>query len=235
MDLHPVACPVLAPPTPGEPPRLLDRVRQAARTRGHSVPTTDLLVSWSRAFILFHNKRHPSELGLPEVTHFLEHVVKTAADPLPALCRPGWHSPCCTAACWRPTSASCRSPGRRACSINCAWRCASAIIRGEPKIVTSNGARRFILFHHKRHPRTMGAAEIEQFLTRLAVDGHVSASTQNQALNALLFLYGQVLEIDLGRLDAVRARRGQRLPLVLTPEEVARVLTQVLGAGCQSR
>src|SRR5437868_2080190 len=91
-------------------------------------------------------------------------------------------------------------------------------------------ARRFILFHGKRHPRDMGAAEVEQFLTHLAVHGHVSASTQNQALNALLFLYQQVLEIELGRLDAVRARRPKRLPVVLAPEEVAAVLGRVTGA-----
>jgi integrase len=72
---------------------------------------------------------------------------------------------------------------------------------------------------------------VGQFLTHLAVDGHVSASTQNQALNALLFLYKQVLEIDLGRLDAVRAQRGKRLPVVLAPEEVAAVLEQLKGAG----
>jgi len=89
---------------------------------------------------------------------------------------------------------------------------------------------RFILFHHKRHPRDMGAAEVEQFLTHLAVQAHVSASTQNQALNALLFLYKQVLEIDLGRLDAVRARRPKRLPVVLAAEEVAAVLGHVEGA-----
>src|SRR5947208_817142 len=91
-------------------------------------------------------------------------------------------------------------------------------------------ARRFILFHRKRHPRTMGAAEVEQFLTHLAVEGRISASSQNQALNALVFLYSQVLEIDLGRFDAVRARRGQRLPVVLSPEEVRIVLDQVNGA-----
>src|SRR5439155_19812221 len=64
----------------------------------------------------------------------------------------------------------------------------------------------------------------------LATAEHVSASTQNQALNALLFLYTQVLEMDLGRLDAVRARRGRRLPVVLTAEEVRLVLSQVAGA-----
>src|SRR5262249_9176180 len=90
---------------------------------------------------------------------------------------------------------------------------------------------RFIRFHGKRHPREMGAAEVEPFLTHLAVAGRVSASTQNQALNALLFLYKQVLDIDLGRLDAVRARRGKRLPVVLAAEEVAAVLDHVEGAA----
>ena len=76
----------------------------------------------------------------------------------------------------------------------------------------------------------MGAAEVEQFLTHLAVKGHISSSSQNQALNALLFFYSQMLEIDLGRLDAVRARRGQRLPVVLAPEEVRLVLVPIVGA-----
>jgi integron integrase len=76
----------------------------------------------------------------------------------------------------------------------------------------------------------MGAVEVEQFLTHLAVAGSVSASTQNQALNALVFFYGQVLEMELGKLDAVRARRGKRLPVVLTPEEVCLVLANVSGA-----
>src|ERR1043165_4099030 len=69
--------------------------------------------------------------------------------------------------------------------------------------------RRYILFHGKKHPREMGAREVEAFLTELAVVRRVSASTQNQALNALVFLYAQVLERDLGRFDAVRARRGR--------------------------
>src|SRR5262249_16991470 len=80
------------------------------------------------------------------------------------------------------------------------------------------------------HPRDLGALEVQQFLTDLAVRGHVSASTQNQALNALVFLYKQVLEIDLGRFAAVRARRPKRLPIVLAPEEVARVLACIDGA-----
>ena len=66
--------------------------------------------------------------------------------------------------------------------------------------------RRFILFHDKRHPDQMGVAEVEAFLTSLAVEGNVAASTQNQTLSALQFLYGKVLEIELGPVDAVRAR-----------------------------
>jgi site-specific recombinase XerD len=84
--------------------------------------------------------------------------------------------------------------------------------------------RRFILFHPKRHPRELGATEIEAFLTHLAVDGKVAASTQNQALAALLFLYQKVLEIELPALDAVRARRPKRLPVVLSIDEVRAVL-----------
>jgi integron integrase len=90
--------------------------------------------------------------------------------------------------------------------------------------------RRFILFHRKRHPQDMGLAEVNSFLTYLAVDAHVAASTQNQALSALLFLYGTVLEQPLGKLKGViRARRPTRLPTVLTPDEVRRVLTKLEG------
>lgn len=90
--------------------------------------------------------------------------------------------------------------------------------------------KRYILFHGKRHPREMGAQEVEAFLSWLAVEGKVSASTQGQALAALLFLYKQVLGVELPWLDeVVRAKRPQRLPTVLTPEEVARVLGNLEG------
>lgn len=89
--------------------------------------------------------------------------------------------------------------------------------------------RRYILFHHKRHPREMGATDIEAFLTHLAVDGKVAASTQNQALAALLFLYQKVLEIELPRLDAIRAKRPKRLPVVLSTDEVRAVLDRMTG------
>jgi len=76
-------------------------------------------------------------------------------------------------------------------------------IRTEDSYV--NWARRFILFHGKRHPRELGAAEVEAFLTDLAVNGQVAAATQNQALSALLFLYREVLQIELPWLDKVPA------------------------------
>jgi integron integrase len=90
--------------------------------------------------------------------------------------------------------------------------------------------RRFILFHGKRHPQEMGACEVEAFLTHLAVEGRVSASTQNQAKSALLFLYKEVLRTDLPWLDDVEsAKSGKRLPVVLTPEEVQRLLGPIDG------
>jgi integron integrase len=90
--------------------------------------------------------------------------------------------------------------------------------------------RRYIFFHGKRHPAEMGAPEVTRFLTSLAVEGHVAASTQNQALSALLFLYREVLGVALPWLDGiVRARRPERLPVVLTREEVRAVLQRLEG------
>jgi len=89
---------------------------------------------------------------------------------------------------------------------------------------------RFILFHDKRHPNDMGRAEIEAFLTHLAVDLNVAASTPNQAFSALLFLYRDVLHKDLdGPIDALRASKPKRLPTVLTKEETRRVIECMSG------
>jgi len=90
--------------------------------------------------------------------------------------------------------------------------------------------RRFILATGKRHPRTLGGEEVEGFLSTLAVQGRVSASTQNQALSALLFLYKEVLGIDLPWMEGiVRAKRPQRVPTVLSRDEVQRLLAQLDG------
>jgi len=90
--------------------------------------------------------------------------------------------------------------------------------------------RRFIFFHDKRHPNEMGAPEIEAFLTHLAVEGNVAASTQNQARSALVFLYREVLKLKLDDFDVPQlAKRPQRLPAVLTHEQALEVIAKMSG------
>jgi integron integrase len=90
--------------------------------------------------------------------------------------------------------------------------------------------RRFIVFHGKRHPKDMGEAEITEFLTHLAADRNVAASTQNQALSAMLFLYQQVLQRKIGFLDKIeRVTRPPKLPVVFTRAEAQAVLAQLSG------
>ncbi len=89
---------------------------------------------------------------------------------------------------------------------------------------------RFIRFHQLRHPAEMNSPEIESFLTWLAVEQNVAPSTQNQALSALLFLYRQVLQLELtGSIDAIRAQKDKRLPTVLTKAEVHQIFTHLTG------
>ncbi|GAA5483338.1 phage integrase N-terminal SAM-like domain-containing protein [Haloferula sargassicola] len=87
--------------------------------------------------------------------------------------------------------------------------------------------RRFVKFHGLRHPSGMGRVEVEAFLSHLAMDRKVSASTQSQALNALVFLFREVLKQPFEGVEAVRARRPHRLPVVLDREEVRRLLAEV--------
>lgn len=90
--------------------------------------------------------------------------------------------------------------------------------------------RRFIFANGKRHPRDLGAAEVEAFLSSLATDGNVAAGTQNQALSAILFLYREVLRVDLPWLKGVvRAKRPRRVPVVLSRDEVTRLLAAMDG------
>jgi integron integrase len=90
--------------------------------------------------------------------------------------------------------------------------------------------RRYVRFHASKHPRQMGAVEVTAFLSSLAVAGGVAASTQNQALSALVFLYAEVLDAPFDCLDGiVRARRPTRLPVVLTVDEVRRLLAELRG------
>jgi integron integrase len=90
--------------------------------------------------------------------------------------------------------------------------------------------RRFILFHHPHHPRDLTEGDVNRFLTDLAVNQQVSASTQNQALAAILFLYDKVLKQLLDRIEGVvRARKSKRLPVVLTPDEIRSVMAHLEG------
>lgn len=93
-------------------------------------------------------------------------------------------------------------------------------------------SRRYILFHGKRHPAEMGAAEVEAFLTHLAVKRRVSASTQNQAKSAILYLYKNVLKVELPWLaEVIQAKRPKRLPVVLTPGEVRELFMHMSGVS----
>jgi hypothetical protein len=179
----------MSPPIPPSPvgpasqPRLLDRVRQAALTHWGRPEPAERCAHWTRRFILFHNKRHPTELGLADIGQFLEHLAQTEKDPLPALEQARdaltflyetvLHLPLGPVPLPQPPRLVDR------------LRRAARVRRLSPRTEQcyANWAVRFIRFHQLRHPTTMGAAEIEQFLTDLAVTGHVSASTQNQALS----------------------------------------------------
>jgi len=91
---------------------------------------------------------------------------------------------------------------------------------------------RYIRFHDRRHPRDMGRDEIESFLSDLAINGNVTASTQNQAFNAIIFLYLQVLNIEIeGKIRARRATKPKRLPVVLSQQEIAALLDVVTGVS----
>jgi integron integrase len=106
-----------------------------------------------------------------------------------------------------------------------AWEARRRRLALATELAYCHWARRFVRFHGRRHPRELGPEAVAAFLTHLAVAESVSASTQNQALAALLFLYRQVLGIDLGELpEATRARRPRRLPAVLSRDEARRLL-----------
>ena len=219
------------PTAPVQSPRLLDQFRAAARAAGQPEPWIEPLSSWVVAFVIFHGKRHPRELDAAARDAFLRHVVQTRNDPLAALAaarlalRLLYEDVLHISVGELPQP----QPPRLLDQLRQVLRLGHYSPKTEKCYV--QWATRFILFHGKRHPRDLHAAEVEQFLTHLAVEGRVSASTQNQALNALIFLYGRVLDINLGPIDALRARRGKRLPVVLAPEEVARVLACITGGG----
>lgn len=249
--------------------KLLDRARQLLAARHVAARTQSDYVGWIHRFILFHHKRHPSELGKTEAAAFLSDLATThrlaarernqALAALVFLYRdvlPGdypWVSQLrvsvpqrnCGAA--PPEGSRASSPPKSTAASNMQSSTPTSAA-AKPKLLDqvrdairvrhysprtehayAHWIKRFILFHKKRHPAEMGVEEVTQFLTHLAVEGKVSASTQNQAFSALLFLYERVLEIHLDGIDAVRAKRPKRLPLILTSDEVAAILAHMRG------
>ena len=209
------------------PPRLLDLLRHVARQHFGQGGPGDRFADWTRRLIHFHDKRHPRELSSADVGRFLHHVAHTEKEPLACIDQAHaaftflyqnvlhleigeWPMP---------------EPPRLLDRLR--WACRVRHYSSRTEDCYVGWVDDFIRFHGMRHPTTMGAAEIESYLTDLAVNQHVAASTQNQAFYALLFLYQQVLGVELPRLDAVRHRRPKRLPRVLSVEEVRIVLDAV--------
>lgn len=215
-----------------QPTRFLDQVRQAALRHYNRPDVAERCVDWSRRFILFHNKRHPSILGPTEVTAFLQHVAATwagvrivdelenAREALAFIYEHLVHRPL--------PNVTLPKPPRLLDRLRQTLRVRHYSPRTEECYVM--WAARYIRFHGLRHPQEMRAPEVNAYLTDLATTGRVAASTQNQALNALVFLYQEVLGLELGKIDAVRARRPKYLPVVLAPDEVKTVLDAVEGA-----
>jgi len=196
----------LAPVAPAlPPPRLLDQLRQAASAHFGRPEPGERYAAWTCRFILFHRKRHPRELQRSDVGRFLEHVAQTEKDPL--RCLEQAHEALTflyqQVLCLDLGTLPYPEPPRLLDRLRRALRVRHYSPHTEASYV--KWAVEFIHFHGMRQPNTMGGPEVEQFLTDLAVKRHVAASTQNQALSALLFLFAQVLDIDLGRFDAVRA------------------------------
>jgi len=186
-----------------KPPRLLDDVAQAAGPRGPSELASAQLLLGVRAYVLFLGKRHPSEPGLPAVTRFLEHLVRAEKQPLLALesARSALELLYGTVLGIDLGVLPRPRPTRLLDQMCLVLRVRHYAPRTEACYL--HWARQFMRFHARRHLPDLGAAEVEQFQTHLAVDGRVSARTQNQA--ALVFVYAQVLKIDLGGFEAVRA------------------------------
>jgi hypothetical protein len=161
-------------------PRLLDQVRQLAAARFGRPEPGSRYAEWVRRYVLFHGKRHPRELGAAQVSQFLEQLAQSAQEPLRAMEQAREALRFLYEELLRVPLAEVKLPEpprlldrvRRALRVRHYWP------RTEDCYVT--WAERYIRFHGVRHPNTMGAVEIEQFLSDLAVRGHVSSSTQNQ-------------------------------------------------------
>jgi hypothetical protein len=189
-----------APATPSQSPRLLDQLFLALRAANYGPKNAQRYVEWCRQFILFHGKRHPRDLGAGDVQRFLDYLAleqrltvawqREAAEALAFLYRQvlGLERGSSEVGRVRQAAAPCSgTQGEKKLldRVRDALRLWHYSLRTEECYVS--WITRYIIFHNKRHPAEMGGREVEEFLTDLAVRGHVSASTQTQALNALVF------------------------------------------------
>jgi integron integrase len=238
---------------------LLDRALDAALEEGLEQAGAKRYVAWMRDFILFHNKRHPQEMGMAEIQHFLGSQQFT-----------GWQGPEKRAEAERAlrflyervlgrkwphrrhikagnagavTSSTARGSGEHGRvrfrggqrqDVALAERMRQALRLAQHPITTEKiyvrWVERYVAFHRGRRAEEMGAAEVEQFLTHLATDREVAAGTQKQALSALVMLYETVLGKELGQLMPIRGHHGVRVPVVMSASEVPLVLKAVVGA-----
>ena len=167
----------VSPSTPA-PSKFLTQVQDAARRHGHTEAVAVEMVEWCRRFILFHSKQHPQEMGRSEVGTYLEHVAKTEKDALRAIAaaRAALEFLYTTFLQRELGELPWPRPPRLLDQVMQTMRVKHYARTTEECV---QWIRRFILFHNKRHPRDMGSAELELFLTHLAVEGSVSASGRN--------------------------------------------------------
>jgi len=194
------------------PPRLLDELSARARKHGHCEAAVAAFVDWTSRFIHFRGKRIRARWAPMRSGSFSSRSrrqKKTLCEPWPPVATPSTFS---TAKCCTFNLATWCCHARRACWTRFARCFVSGTIRCVPRNATSSGSCVHSVSQQAPSARHGGGGGA-QFFTDLAVNGHVAVSTQSQALNALVFLYKQVLEIDLGRFDAVRAHRPKRCRL----------------------
>jgi len=238
--------------TAGNGKKLMERAWDALMAAGTADGTARQYVSWMRDYVLFHGTRHPQEMGVPEVQAFLasERFLGQAAQRVEATAAIRFLYEVVLQRRWprgvldgmaestahgsggkpKPVYLNGRQPGVKLLDrVRNALRVGQYALETEKTYV--DWIKQYVLFHGTRNPEEMGALEVEQFLTHLAVKRKVAKDTQRQALNALVFLYRTVLGRELGKVMPVRGRHGKRLPVVLTRKEVPGVLQRVAGGG----
>jgi hypothetical protein len=167
------AAPQTVPAVVGpQPLHLLDQLRRCAQAAGHSATTIETFALWVRHYIVFHAKRHPRELGVADIGRFLADVAAKDKNPWKLWRRPTVPGTFCIAAC-APGLGELPLPRQPRLLDQVRQGCACGTMPCAPRSARCNGSKRFVQFHGMRHPRDLGAADIAEFLTHLAVKGHV--------------------------------------------------------------